>query len=316
MDQRTATFMQHVHAAADRSARLDWPPGRVDVVLDTDTNAEIDDQFALAYAALSPKRIRLAAVLAAPFTQRHAQTPAEGMRQSFDEIHRVLRRIDPPAPPRVCHGSDRWLTSDHDSVASEARDHLIELAEARRDTPLYVVSIAAATNVASVLNHRPDLTEKLVVLWLGGHPLYWPSTDEYNLKGDPHAARVLLDSGVSLVLFPCRMVAEMLHAPLAELEAHLDGASGIGTYLVDLVRGFTYEPMTTPGVSKPIWDLAPLAWLNNADWVTTSIQPSPSLTPELTWRHDPERHPIRVAEHIVRSSVFTDLFTKLTHGTT
>ena len=42
----------------ERVTALEWPTSRVDMVLDTDTYNEIDDQFALAYAALSPERIR------------------------------------------------------------------------------------------------------------------------------------------------------------------------------------------------------------------------------------------------------------------
>lgn len=303
--------MNHAQGRADLLDRLDWPSGPVDIVLDTDTAAEVDDPFALAYAALSTPRVQLRAVTAAPFTYDHAPTPGRGVRQSRDEAKRILALLDMPTSPRVCLGSERWLESPNDSVPSEARDTLVELLESRGDQSLYVVCIAAATNVASVLNHRPDLAAKMVVLWLGGHPLHWPRTDEFNLKGDAHAARTLLDSGAPLILFPCRLVAEMLHATLAELETHLRGASPVADALVDLVRDFVHEPMTTPGVSKPIWDLAPLAWLINPDWVTTSIQPSPVLTPELTWRRDPGRHPIRVAEHIDRSGVFVDLFRKL-----
>ncbi|MFP4107406.1 MAG: hypothetical protein ACLFVU_15160 [Phycisphaerae bacterium] len=57
--------------------------------------------------------------------------------------------------------------------------------------------------------------------------------------------------------------------------------------------------------------LAPIAWLLNSDWVRTSVCASPILTEEDTWQRDPDRHPIRVAEHIRRDGVFSDLFAKL-----
>jgi len=50
-----------------RRERLQFPVGRVDMVLDTDTFNEVDDQFALSYLLLRPDRINLQAVYAAPF---------------------------------------------------------------------------------------------------------------------------------------------------------------------------------------------------------------------------------------------------------
>ena len=45
-------------------------------VLDTDTYNEIDDQFALAYALLARDVVDLQAVIAAPFSNLLAATPA------------------------------------------------------------------------------------------------------------------------------------------------------------------------------------------------------------------------------------------------
>lgn len=47
--------------------RLSKPKGKIDVVLDTDTYNEIDDQFALAYLLCSAEKLNLKAVFAAPF---------------------------------------------------------------------------------------------------------------------------------------------------------------------------------------------------------------------------------------------------------
>jgi hypothetical protein len=55
------------------------PRGPVlDMVLDTDTFNEIDDQFALVYALLSPERVKVHAVYAAPFVNKKSATPAQG----------------------------------------------------------------------------------------------------------------------------------------------------------------------------------------------------------------------------------------------
>jgi inosine-uridine nucleoside N-ribohydrolase len=132
------------------------------------------------------------------------------------------------------------------------------------------------------------------------------------MQGDPDASRVILDSGVPLVLFPCRNVSEMLRTTEAELAKHVAGKSRIGDYLYRILRDYeSNPPLTTAGKSKVIWDLAPLAWLVDQGWVSTTINPSPILTADLKWRHDSSRHPIRVAAHIFRDGLFADLFAKL-----
>ena len=47
--------------------RLQKPTGPVDVVIDTDTFNEIDDQYALSYLIKSDDRLNLKAIYAAPF---------------------------------------------------------------------------------------------------------------------------------------------------------------------------------------------------------------------------------------------------------
>ncbi len=50
-------------------------PGPARVLIDTDTANEIDDQFALAWAVLSPDRIEIEAIVAEPYGHRHMRAP-------------------------------------------------------------------------------------------------------------------------------------------------------------------------------------------------------------------------------------------------
>jgi len=300
-------------------ARLAWPldeQGPLDLVLDTDTYNEIDDQFALAYAELSPDRLALHAIHAAPFHNSRSDGPGDGMAKSYDEIIRVLEVLGRPSDGRVLRGSTSWLPEPATPVASEARDDLIERARAQPDDrPLYVAAIGAITNVASAILAAPDIREKIVVVWLAGQPLFWPTAAEFNLKQDAHASRVMFDSGVPLVLIPCRLVAECIKTTAAELDAHLAGTSAVGAYLAGIFRGYEHgQAMTSPGRSKEIWDLAAIAWLMDRRWVSSQVESSPILTGDLTWSRDGRRHPIRIAQHIRRDPLFADLFAKCAAG--
>ena len=179
------------------------------VVLDTDTYNEIDDQFALVHVLLSPERVRLEAIYAAPFHNSRSSGPGDGMRKSFEEIHRVLEVVGHVGPP-VLEGATEWLTHSKSVSASPATEDLIERAQSDEGGPLYVVAIGAPTNIISALLLAPEIVEHVVVIWLGGNSLYWPTAREFNLEQDPKASQALFDCGVALVHVPCFNVADHL----------------------------------------------------------------------------------------------------------
>jgi len=277
------------------------------VVLDTDTYNEVDDQFALAHLLLSPERIDLEAVYAAPFFNERSASPADGMEKSYEEILRVLELIQPRQVPEVFRGSTAFLPDATTPVESAAAVDLVERALASKEEKLYVVAIGAATNVASALLLEPKIAEYIVLVWLGGHAPYWPNTREFNLKQDLHAARVLLDNDVPLVLIPCNPVASHLITTVAELEEQLAPHSKLGAYLTKIVHDHKGNP---PGWSKIIWDISASAWVIEPDWVPTDPVPSPILRDDLTWELRSDRRQILVARQVHRNKIFGDFFAK------
>ena len=63
--------------------RLHFPKGMVDVVLDTDTYNEVDDQFALAYMLCSGDKLNVKGISAAPFHNSRSCGPGDGMEKSL-----------------------------------------------------------------------------------------------------------------------------------------------------------------------------------------------------------------------------------------
>ncbi|WP_038955441.1 nucleoside hydrolase-like domain-containing protein, partial [Bradyrhizobium japonicum] len=87
---------------AARLKLLEPPVGKVRVVLDTDTYNEIDDQFALVQMLLSKDRFDVEAIYAAPFFNTRADSPGHGMELSYQEILRLLERLN-IAPDGLVH---------------------------------------------------------------------------------------------------------------------------------------------------------------------------------------------------------------------
>ena len=70
----------------------------IKMILDTDTYNEVDDQFALVYALLSPESVKVEAVHAAPFHNENSSGPGDGMRKSYAEILRLMAFMDREVP--------------------------------------------------------------------------------------------------------------------------------------------------------------------------------------------------------------------------
>ena len=197
--------------------------GVVKTILDTDTYNEIDDQFALVQMLLSKERIDVLSINAVPFSMNNrSDDPQKGMELSYEEIFRLLKKINFKKNNFVFKGSTKYVGFDKKPIDSPAADNIIENAlKCSESDPLYVVAIGAITNVASAILKEPEIINKILVVWLGGNALYWPENNEFNLKQDIGGAQVLFDSGVSLVLVPCKGVTSHLISTVPEIEKYI-----------------------------------------------------------------------------------------------
>ncbi len=295
----------------ERYHRLIHPPGRISMVLDTDTANEIDDPFAVIYALLSREKIDVEALYAAPYHNKRSAGPADGMEKSYQELLVLLEFLGLPDDGLVFRGSESWLPEKQTAVASDAARDLVERARVRpmEGPPLYVAAIGALTNIASAILMAPEIVSKIVVVWLGGHALHWPHTREFNLRQDISAAQTVFDSGVPLVHIPCQGVVSHLHTTAPELNARLRGHGRIGAYLVESVE--EYMSAHKPGWSKVIWDIVTVAWLLNPEWVPCHRIPCPIITDQATWSFDSGRHLMLSAYHVCRDEILRDLFDKI-----
>lgn len=343
--------------------RLERPAAHPHVIIDTDTANEIDDQFALAWALLSPERLQLDGVTSAPFSfAHHRETlirsieiirrgagddpaqerfmgglggwakrlvaqgrsaeeirfvgPEEGERLSREEILRVFDKCGISGADRVHRGSPRYLTDYDDPVDTPAARFIVERARAS-DGPLYILAMAAVTNIASALLMAPDIIEKIVIVWTSAFPSYAPfcNRPSLNLVQDPLASSLIFDCGVPHVYLPGYHVGAQLKLSLPEMERFVRGKGAIGDYLFHL---FTHNPLhemfaITGRETKTwvIWDVINLAWLFDESYVSTQITTSPTLDENLYWRRPKNRHPMREAFDLNRDAIFEDFYKAL-----
>lgn len=293
--------------------RLEKPKGPADVILDTDTYNEIDDQFALAYLIKSEEKLNLQAIYAAPFYNHHSESPQDGMEKSYHEILKVLDLMGRREFKDVTYkGSTGYLSGEEEAVISPAARDLVRRAMERdENNPLYVVAIGAITNIASAILLQPAIINKIVVIWLGGNSLDWHSNHEFNLYQDIAAARVVFGCGVPLVQLPCMGVVSAFVTTGPELTYWLKGKNALCDYLLE--NTVKEAELVGQGKcwSRTIWDVTAVAWLLDERFMFERLEPSPIPEYDDKWAFDRTRHFIKYVYGINRDPLFEDLFTKL-----
>lgn len=297
-----------------RLQMLESPSGPVDVVLDTDAYNEIDDQFAISYA-LKAGKLNVKAIYAAPFFNTRSTGPKDGMEKSYDEILQLLKLAQIEVP--TFRGSESYLADEKMPVSSPAAEHLASFAmEYTSEKPLYVVALGAITNVASALLMEPGIAERMVVVWLGGNALEWPDNYEFNIRQDVASARVVFDSGVPLVMLPCRGVVSHFTTTGPELDYWLRGKNDLCDYLVKSTVDEAHSYAAGRVWSRVIWDVTVVAWLLNEDdrFMCDKLIPTPIPEYDHHYAFNPLRPMCKYVYQIKRDALFADLFAHLTEN--
>ncbi|MDO4273979.1 MAG: nucleoside hydrolase [Eubacteriales bacterium] len=295
------------------AGQLKRPAGRVDVVLDTDTYNEIDDQYALAYLIKSEDKLNLQAIYAAPFSNKKCEDPGEGMEKSYEEIMRILTLMEREDLKKIVkEGSRNYLEDGVTPVPSKAAEDLVQRAmEHTEENPLYVIAIAAITNVVSAILMEPEIKKRMVVVWLGGQAHWWPENREFNLIQDITAARVLFGCGVPLVQLPCMGVVSEFRVSGPELEYHLRGKNKLCDYLVDVTVNEALRDGGNTTWSRIIWDVTAVAWLLDERFERDCLVHSPVPEYDNQYALNQTNHLIKYVYHIERDQLLGDLFEKL-----
>ena len=274
---------------------------KVRILLDTDANNEIDDQHAIAYMLLSGD-VFLVEGLTVNRTNNGGDIEAQAL-----EAERVvgLCNMHPALPvTRGASSSFGEIVSRIDKPrfdGSDAVNLIIQRAEAYDGQKLVLLAIGKLTNVALALKKRPDIVDKVKLVWLGSN---YPKPGEYNLEADPESLNFVLDcavefelavvrygaqSGTSAVRVTLEDVAARLRGQGPTTKSPITGRHGgnfthFGDYSINLLSNVDlyYDPP-----SRALYDMAATAILKNPDWAEARTIPAPTLENGI-WRERPD----------------------------
>jgi purine nucleosidase len=279
-----------------------------DVILTTDCGAEIDDQFAIAYLALLPQIHVLAMVTThAPNLPKQAQSSAQCAKD-------VLAHLDAGPPPPIFAGSDVPLAR-RTPLENAGVDFIVEASQRHSaKNRLVIITIGATTDVASAFLLDPQLGERVEILTMGFDS--WPKGgDPWNIKNDPLAYQVILDSAAPITIgasdvcqrhlrLDDKTAAQMLvgHGEFAQwLEGQFQHWLEANAALAARVVG----PHTWV-----IWDTVTVAHLQG--FTTAQIRPRPALEPaDLTFSFPPTKKTVYWITSINAPAMWADFIGRI-----
>ena len=279
---------------------------KIRVILDTDAQNEVDDQFAIVQAVLT-ESFDLRGMIAAHFGQERS---VHSMQDSYDEINKVLGFMEKKGSIPIVHGAKQEMEHDDTPVESEGARFIIREAMKEDDRPLYLAFLGPLTDMASALLLEPAIAKRnIIVIWIGGRD--WPAGGwEYNLKNDIRAANVVFQSEVQLWQVP-RNVYRMMPVSFAELWDNVHPYGEIGTYLAENVIHFNNVDVSRPTEYRILGDSPAIGILLYEDCGEWEWKPAPEFDTQMNYVHTGKNRPIRVYKNIDSRFILEDLYAKL-----
>ncbi len=256
--------------------KLPAPEKKLRIVIDSDAANEIDDLYAIALAIRAPERFSIEGFVATHFAQH---TGRISIQKSYDLLMELLEPAGGVGRYSVFKGGDPLTYLDEPSDSAGAR-FIIERAHASGDNdPLWVLGLGAATNLASALLIDPSIKPRVRYIFHARSEWSWPErSEQFNVGGDIHAARVLLESGVPLVWFD---TGTQLTCPMGVTEERLLPLGGMPAFLHE----YRYRNPRFQADDKGFFDLGDIAWMMRPEVCKREVVDVPHMDWKMVFSH-------------------------------
>ena len=297
---------KEIYSKISKLYKKDKNIDKINVILDTDTYNECDDQFALAYLLKSQDRFNIEAITVAPYHHDNNISIIEGNEKSYNEIIKICKYLNFDTTNKVYKGSEDYLQNNYNET-TKAVEKIIEIALKNEKT--YILSIGAITNIAIAILKEPKIIDRIEIIWLGGNSLLQNKNDEFNFRQDIKAVKTIFESNAKLTIIPCKNVASNLITSIYELEHFLKGKNELCDYLC---QRFYNDGVHGIQERRVIWDISVIAYMLNKSWFMSEEISCPRIREDSSYELTNNNHKITMINYIDVNKVYTDLFNKLT----
>lgn len=297
---------KEIYSKISKLYKKDKNIDKINVILDTDTYNECDDQFALAYLLKSQERFNIEAITVAPYHHDNNISIIEGNEKSYNEIIKICKYLNFDTTNKVYKCSEDYLQNNYNET-TKAVEKIIEIALKNEKT--YILSIGAITNIAIAILKEPKIIDRIEIIWLGGNSLLQNKNDEFNFRQDIKAVKTIFESNAKLTIIPCKNVASNLITSIYELEHFLKGKNELCDYLC---QRFYNDGVHGIQERRVIWDISVIAYMLNKSWFMSEEISCPRIREDSSYELTNNNHKITMINYIDVNKVYTDLFNKLT----
>lgn len=285
---------------------INYKKEKLNVILDTDTYNECDDQFALAYMLKSQDIFNIEAITVAPFSHIEKNVSVkDGQELSYNEILKICKWLDFDTKNKVFKGSQDYICNGYNED-NDAVNKIIEIS--LKNDKTYIMAIGAITNVALAIKKEPKIIDKIEVIWLGGNELGYKDNQEFNFRQDIDAVKVVFNSKVKLTILPCKDVISKLRIDINTLKESIGNKSELCDYLIDRFYNDGYHGLQEERV---IWDISVIAYMINKSWFKIKEINCPNINENTSYELNINNHEVTFVNNINTEKVYEDLFRKL-----
>lgn len=269
---------------------------KIEVIFDTDTNNEVDDQHALAYLLFNGDVFDVAGVTVNATSSPSGYSNESDVSDHYMEARRVMQlcggfygKIPLWTGANGSFEQIKNRIGEPEFDGHEAVNFIIEQAMMERDKKLVLLPVGKLTNIALALLKEPAIASKVRIVWLGSN---YPEPGEHNQDWDIEAMNYILNSDVPFEMVTVRfgepsgtaavMVsqAQILHRMPGKgpvIDQPVTGRNGgefknFGDYSVNLFK--TYGMWGDPP-GRALFDMAAVAIVKNPEWAETVEIPAP-----------------------------------------
>lgn len=295
---------------------------KIDIILDTDANNELDDQHAIAYLLLNQDVFNIYGITT-------NVTVGGGIKAQTDEVERVAAMVNQTV--RILPGATEDFETilpditEPDFDGYQSVDFIIESARSHSaKNKLTVAPIGKLTNIALALAKAPDIADKLRIVWLGSN---YPEPGEHNLVYDIQSMNYILDcpvdfeivtvrygqpSGTDAVKISIDEVRERIAGKGPRATSPVEGRHGgtfecFGDYSYDLFDHIRKDDLGR----RSLFDLCTIAIIKNPSWCESHMIPAPIMVDEKFVERPDNSRMITILENFDRDAIINDFIETL-----
>jgi purine nucleosidase len=236
---------------------------KTSVVLSTDVGNEVDDQWAITYLLTNPE-FQVEGIISA----LAPSLPDPSAHASYEILRNAVEHhLGLVAHPPLFEGSSTPLKDIKTPSRSAGMDFLLRTAQRySASNRLTVLTIGAATDVASALLTDPGIADKIRVVAMGFTNLSAEGGKEFNVENDPHAWQAILQTQVPVIIGSGDVCRKDLALGYEQARQMMAERGAVGAWLWREYREWYFravKPLRVNDFSKPwiIWDIITLAYV-------------------------------------------------------